>query len=201
MALSAPAKNFNSLSLPTRQVRVDKLRRISRHDCGEPYFGRRGVYRFDDPEKRYGTCYCGFDLDTAIAESLLHDELPENGIFEIAQTQLTTQFLVRFSPTAPNGVLTVADLTGHSLKRLGADNSISSEHPYDIPQLWSAAVHAHPSHVDGILFVSRQLNTKKAVVLFDRAGPKFGSATYTKLGSARGLATTKRKLGIKVVYP
>lgn len=200
MPLAAPPKNFGDLKLPTRIVRVDKLRRVSGYDSGEPYFGRRAAYRFDDPNKVYGTCYCGLDLDTAVAESILHDELPNKGVFDIARSELSTKFLSRFAPASTDGVLTVADLTGHNLKRLGGDNSISSEHPYDTTQLWSAAVHAHPAGVDGIMFVSRQLNTKKAVVIFDRAASKIGPATYTNLAAAPGFARTRSRLGIREVY-
>lgn len=201
MALAAPATNFATLKLPAREIRVDRLHRISGHDSGEPYFGKRGVYRFDDPARRYGTCYCGLDLDTAIAESILHDELPIDGVFELAESQLTSRYLVKFAPRSGGATLTFADLTGHSLKRLGADNAISSEYPYGMPQAWSAAVHAHPANVDGILFVSRQLNTKKAAVLFDRASRKLGTATYADLSSVRGLAAAKARLGIRVVFP
>jgi hypothetical protein len=184
-----------------RHVRVDRLRRISGHDSGEPYFGRHGVYRFDDPKKTYGTSYCGLDLDTAVAESLLHDELPNQGMFDISESLLELKFLVKFAPAAANGVLTLADLTGASLKRLGGDNSISSEFPYDITQLWSAAVHAHPSDVDGIIYVSRQLNNKRAVAIYDRAAPKFGQATYTRLASVPGFKLTRSRLGIRALYP
>ncbi|MBC7601332.1 MAG: RES family NAD+ phosphorylase [Ramlibacter sp.] len=200
MPLAPPPKNFNAISLPTKQVRIDALRRITSFKSGEPYFGRRNVYRFDDIKKAYGTCYCGLDL-TAVAETLLHDQLPENGVFDVACSQFTDKHIVRFTPAAVGGMLTLADLTGYSLKRLGGDNSISSEYPYDTPQLWSMAVHAHPNRVDGIVFVSRQLNTKKAVVVFDRAGAKLGTPTYTRLTSASGLARTKNKLGIRVAYP
>jgi hypothetical protein len=128
--------------------------------------------------------------------------LPKNGIFEIAQSaQLSTKFLSKFAPATSTGVLIVADLTGHNLKRLGGDNSITSEYPYDMTQLWSAAVHAHPAGVDAIVFVSRrQLNTNKAVVVLDRAASKIGPATCTILAAAPGFARTKSRLGIREVY-
>lgn len=48
-------------------VNVDPsaLVRVSRHDTGEPYFGRSGGCRFDDPRKSFGTCYLGFNLTVA----------------------------------------------------------------------------------------------------------------------------------------
>lgn len=205
MSLAPPPTNFSTLALPTRQVSVEKLFRVSRRDKGEPYFGRNRAYRFDDPEpnpaSRFGACYCGFDLDTAVAESILHDELAQNGGFDIAESEFTTRYLVRFKAAATGGMLTLADLTGHGLKKLGGDNSISSENPYNTTQEWSKAVHVHPANVDGILFVSRQLNTKKAVVIFDRAKAKFGTPSYAPLSSVRSLGRTKTKLGIRVVYP
>ena len=54
-------------------------------------------------------------------------------------------------------MLKLADLTGQNLKRIGGDNSLSAEYPYDMTQQWSAAVNAHPANVDGFIFVSKQL--------------------------------------------
>lgn len=53
---------------------VSKLYRISRYSSGEPYFGRTGANRFDDPTRakarRFGTCYLGLSLEVAIAETM-----------------------------------------------------------------------------------------------------------------------------------
>lgn len=201
MPLSPPPKDFKKLPLATRDISVEKLRRVSGHDSGEPYFGKKALYRFDDPKKKFGTCYCGLDVTTAVAESVLHDLVPENGTFEVAQSTMDSKHLVKFAPNATGDKLVLADLTGASLKRLGGDNAISSEYPYDKCQMWSSEVHAHPANVDGIMFVSRQLNDKKAVVLFERATPKLGPATYTKLSKTRNLLKTVAKLGIKVTLP
>lgn len=196
MTLQPPSADFADLPLHVRNVPVTSLRRIGRHDSGEPYFGKHAGNRFDDPRKHFGTCYCGQHLDTAIAETVLHDEMPEKGQFRIRQEDIDARYLVTFAEGAGNGVLRLADLTGAHLKRLGGDNSLSAECPYDVTQQWSAAVHAHPANVDGFLFVSRQLNNKRAVVVFDRASTKFGAATYKPLPRARGLAQAKKSLGI-----
>lgn len=199
MTLQPPPADFADLPLHVRNVPVTTLRRIGRHDSGEPYFGKYAANRFDDPLKRFGTCYCGQHLDTAIAETVLHDEIPEKGQFKIRQEDIDARYLVTFAEGADNGVLRLADLTGAHLKRLGGDNSLSAEYPYDVTQQWGAAVHAHPANVDGFLFVSRQLNNKRAVVVFDRAGSKFGTAAYEPLASARGLDKAKKRLGIVCV--
>ena len=37
------------------------------------------------------------------------------------------------------------------------------------------ALHAHPQNLDGIIYMSRHLNDRKAVVVFDRAAPGWGA--------------------------
>lgn len=175
------------------------LKRIGRRNTGEPYFGRHAANRFDDPSKCFGACYCGLQLDTAIAESVLHDALPEKGHFRIRQEEIETRYLVTFAAGADRGILRLADLTGQHLKRIGGNNSLSAEHPYDVTQQWAAAVHEHPANVDDFLFVSKQLNDKRAAVLFDRAQRKFGVPTYTPLAKTRGLAQASNRLGIVIV--
>lgn len=185
MQLQPPSRKLGSLTLQTKTVQVSRLYRISRHSTGEPFFGQSTANRFDDPlrtvSKRYGTCYCGLDLDTAIAETILHDELAVRGQFAISFSDFSSRHLVRFT----GGALVLADLTGPSLKTLGGDGSISTIVPYRLPQLWSRAVHRHPSVVDGIYYISRHLNDRPAVVIFDRARHKLIAATYTPLPRVR----------------
>jgi hypothetical protein len=52
-----------------------------------------------------------------VAETLLHDQLPENGGFDVAHSQFTGKYFVRFATATAGVVLALADLTGHSLKR------------------------------------------------------------------------------------
>lgn len=96
-------------------------------------------------------------------------------------------------------MLRLADLTGPHLKRLGGDNSLSADYPYTVTQQWSAAVHAHSLGVDGLLFISRQLNDKKALVVFDRARATFGAATCMPLAEVPGWHRVKKRLGMVVI--
>jgi hypothetical protein len=197
VSLKAPSSDVPSLQLKVRDVPVTTLFRIGRRKSGEPYFGISGAYRFDDPAKAFGTCYCGQDLDTAIAETILHDELPDHGQFKIHKDEFSTRYLVRFT----GGILKLADIRGADLKKLGGDNSLSAEYPYNVTQLWSAAVHNHPANVDGFIFVSKQINTKKAFVVYSRARSKFAAATYAPLLGALGLSKAKARLGIVTLGP
>jgi hypothetical protein len=178
--LRAPdPKRFAQAVLETETVDPGRLVRVSRHNTKEPYFGKSGGNRFDDPEQKYGTSYFGFTPACAFAETVLHDEEPDLSIggFRIARSELEGRYVLGFSGTP----LTVARLYGIPLKNLGGDGSLSTVQPYDIPQAWSAAVHAHKEKVDGFLYVSRHLNNELALVVFERAKKKF------KLGSAISL--------------
>ncbi|MEJ2801701.1 RES family NAD+ phosphorylase [Comamonadaceae bacterium PP-2] len=199
MPLNKPPAGFSKLLLHIREVSVTSLKRIGRRNVGEPYFGRHAVNRFDDPDKQFGTCYCGQHLDTAIAESLLHDEIPENGLFKIRQEDIDSRYVVTYDAADDAGRLRLADLTGRHLKRLGGDNSLSADYPYEVAQQWSASVHAHPANVDGLVYVSKQLNDKQAIVVFDRAKAKFGCPVYVPLRKIRGLTQAQKRLGIVVI--
>lgn len=195
--LSPPPADLARQDLPTSAIQADSLFRISGHNSGEPYFGRWAAHRFDDRQrvaaKRYGTCYCGFDLETALAETLLHDEEPRRGLFHLSPSVYTAKYLLRFASRAP---LVVADLTGVNLKRLGGTGALSTITPYALPQQWSQAVHRHPRQVDGILYMSRHLNDRRAVVLFDRAGARISVARCVPLPEADGIAGAPDRLGI-----
>lgn len=91
--LLAPVATFSQLSLDIAYVSPSTLYRVSGHDSGEPHFGRNKSYRFDDPTPkrgniRFGTCYLGFSLDVAIAESLLHDVEPTAGKFAVPVSEV-----------------------------------------------------------------------------------------------------------------
>ena len=129
MSLAPPPADFDTLALKVKALSPAKLKRIGRHASGEPYFGRTAWSRFDAPDKRFGTCYCGQTLDAAMAETILHDEIPVGGSFRIREEELETRFLVTYSGDAAGNHLQLADLTGANLKRLGGDNSLSAETP------------------------------------------------------------------------
>lgn len=132
----------------------------------------------------YGTLYCGQTLGAAMAEAILHDEIPVNGAFSIRAEEVEKRFLVTCDDATGQGPLRMEDLTGASLKRLGDDNNLSAETPDTVTQEWGAAVHAHRENVDGLIFVSRNLNHQKIVVVFDRA--------KTRLISRHTLVATHR---------
>ena len=194
--LIPPPRSFSKTPLLVSQVNPIDLLRVSGYSSGEPYFGRAASNRFDDyrppKSKRFGTCYFGLTLSVAFAETVLHDEFPVGGHFAVPPEKLESRYVVRFSGTN----LTLADLTGAALKRSGAASSISSIAPYGLPQRWSVAIHRHPQAVDGILYMSRHMNSEKAVVLFDRVMPKVSPARYVPLLDYPGALRAAVMLGV-----
>ena len=175
-------------------VQALSLVRVSRHSSGEPHFGKSGVNRFDDPSLlfRFGTCYLGENLTVAVSETVLHDKEPVNGQFQVATVEASRRYAVAFA----GGTLNLADMTGAALKRSGASSLLSTCDDYRIPQAWSRAIHTHPAKVDGILYMSKNLNSHRAVVLYDRAASKLAATIYTPLLSHADMTTAIRDLGI-----
>ncbi|WP_434715718.1 RES family NAD+ phosphorylase [Paraburkholderia sp. A3RO-2L] len=186
MTLRAPQKDFAQAILKTKTIDPASLVRISRRSTSEPHFGRSGGNRFDDPRKakKYGTSYFGFNLHCAFAETVLHNESAQkNGGFRLATSELE-----RYVLTFEGAKLNVAILHGIELKNLGGDGSLSTVTPYTVPQQWSLAVHNHPQHVDGFVYVSRHLNTAEALVVFERAKDKLTLRDATALRDYPGAA-------------
>ena len=175
------------------RIEPPQLCRISAHATGEPYFGRSGGHRFDDPAKQYGTCYAGLSLITALAESLLHDLQPRSGRYRVATEEIERRFVHAFEgPT-----LRLANLTGASLNRMGGHGELSGTPSYEIPQAWSKAIFEHPAAVDGFIYMSRLMNTEKAVVLFKRGNSEVLKASaHYPLGAHPEYLDAELKLAI-----
>jgi hypothetical protein len=88
------------------------------------------------------------------------------------------------------------DLTGTALKSLVGSSEVSTILSYDIPQRWSLALHRHPAGVDGLVYMSRHVNSKRAVVVFDRAANKLGTASYKSLTRTNGALSAVMDLRI-----
>lgn len=152
------------------EVDASSLVRLTRFAATEPYWGRAARYRFDDPTGAFGVTYAASRLHVAFAETVLH----EQGYFVdnhwvIEQARVDERSIVRFV-RADGRLLRLADLTGVGLKQLGLNNDLCASDDYTASMQVSAALHARVPEADGILYVSRQVNTATAVALFERSG-------------------------------
>lgn len=100
---------------------------------------------------------------------MIHGSAAHDGVaYRISQADLSRRKLVQFHrPAQP--VLKLADLTGSPLKKLGLSNDVSATDHYEWTQHLAAWIWAKHPHLDGIRYVSRQLNTACCYALFDRS--------------------------------
>lgn len=170
--------------------------RVSSFNSNEPFFGASGANRFDAPGcpalPEFKTCYLARTLTVAMAETILHDEMPMAGKFYVASTEIQRRFVIQFDGSD----LALADLTGASLKRLGGHAGLSGSADYRLTQQWALAVRLHSANVDGFVYMSRHVNTQKAVLLFDRARHKITMRCATELPKFPGFYHATRKLGL-----
>jgi len=199
--LRSPPEAFAKQPLRTLQVGPSSLIRVSSYASGEPHFNRKGGGRFDHPlssrKRPYGTCYLAFDLITAIAETVLHDENPVGGFFRVAHTEVLRRYVVHFGASKP---LVAADLTGAALKTTVGSPAISALATCEQSQQWGRALHDHPQKIDAILYMSRHMNDRKALVVFDRARHKLVSATARPLLDEPGCAGALSDLRVVFDY-
>ena len=169
--LKAPPSDIATRSLDLVAISPTLLCRVSRHNTGEPYFGKSGACRFDDATldvaQRFGTCYLGFNLTVAFAESVLHDLEPDSLGFSVPTTEISSRFALSFKAQNGNS-LKLAKMFGTPLLLLGGHGELSGTHDYTLPQAWANALVAHPEKIDGFIYMSRRLNNDFAVVLFHR---------------------------------
>lgn len=162
-------------NLTITEIDSTSLLRLTRFPATEPYWGKKKDYRFDDPAQVYGATYTAFDIKVAFAETILH----KNGYFTdnrwlIDEKNILERHVVTYMrPLKPK--LAVADLTGARLKALGLNNDLCSSDDYIESMAISSALHAQLPDLDGILYVSRQMNTDFAVALFERSDVKVQS--------------------------
>ena len=199
-----PPADFATRPLSVRALDPARIVRISRVPAGrEPFFGRTGTNRFDDPEPheddRYGVLYGALDLVTAFAETVLHEDETEKpagpeGI-ALSAASLDARRVLTFRGRS----LRLARLYGKWLKALGGTGGVAKVIPYDIPQLWSQAVFRHPRKVDGFLYMSRNVDDRLALAIFDRAGGKLSVRGARPLHSHPELADVLRAFRLTLV--
>ena len=143
---------------------------------------------------RFGVLYLAQDLATAFCESVIHaDTLFRDGSFEVSNAELARRVPIHFRRADGGDFLSLADLTGAALKRMGLNNDISATVDYSLTQRWAQAIHTLDAGIDGIRYISRQSNRAFCVAAFDRCAlvPVSG-----KRMSARQLSALCRALNV-----
>ena len=109
-------------------------------------------------------------IEIAFAESVIHESGRfVAGRYEVPAAELTERSLVRLR-CERRKTLMLAGLSGAALKALGLNNNISASSDYSATQAWAQAIHDASPRVDGIRYVSRQMNKGFAYAIFERSG-------------------------------
>jgi hypothetical protein len=104
--------------------------------------------------------------DGAISETVFHDVPLRGSLRTVPESRLDYRSLVTLRPKRE---LRLAQLLGHGLRRLGirAANLTDTEAiEYPNTVAWAKEIHATFPDADGLLWMSRQFNAAKALVLF-----------------------------------
>jgi hypothetical protein len=127
------------------------------------HFDRSLDGRLNAPDGSFGVLYAAATINGAFAETFLR----QPGRRIIPDDLIRAKALVRLRVLRP---LRLIKLAGPGLAKLGATAEVAHGGlPYEIPQTWSAALHAHPADADGVAYSARHDDEAICVALFDRA--------------------------------
>lgn len=127
------------------------------------FFDTSTAGRFNAPDASYGVLYAARNIDGAFAETFLRSP---------GRTLIDSDLLQRkaYVRLRTGRELSLIRFAGPGLARLGATAEVShSGLPYDVPQIWSKALRAHPVNAYGIAYHSRHDDAELCYALFDRA--------------------------------
>ena len=141
------------------------------------HFGCDATCRYDAPDKSYGVLYLGFDLATALMESVFHKHRwSRRGRRNISQAEVSARMVRAVGSvvaielmdlTAPGAVVRHfgLNLTQLASRRYVHTQRISKE-------VWELRDHAGTQIFDGILYPSRNNYPEACIALFESARPK-----------------------------
>lgn len=148
------------------------------HRCFDIGWGSRSFHTGDDAHRgRFSpfipegsthplaVLYGAGDVDGAVYETVFHD-VPVRGVKRVPRAKLLHRVVLAL---APRRDLSLVNLTSEGLRRLGLTRQQlidSDARSYLGTAAWARALHSHPHHFDGLLWVSRQRDTSLALVLF-----------------------------------
>ena len=145
--------------------RLYRVHDASPANAFNPGYGRGRFHPVHDGRGRpIPTLYAADAIDGALSESVFRGVGASGGRIHRADLEP-----LRFSRLVLDADLRFVDLTGLALRRLGLTRGQLIEAPewlYRSTARWAEALHEAESTAHGLLWVSRQCDTAKAVVLF-----------------------------------
>ncbi len=127
------------------------------------------------------TLYAADQVAGALSETVFHNAMA--GAY-ILRAELATRFLTRIELLRD---IKVADLTGHGLRKLKLSRAQLLEcgaSEYAHTARWAEVIHAANHGLDGMIWVSRQFDTAKALLAF---GDRLSVADFKVVGEPERL--------------
>lgn len=195
-AVPTPPETFDPAPRTSPWPRERPLVRVYRLDHPPRSFhpgegtAPRGRFHFFEStsSERIAVLYAAEGEDAAISETVFHD-LPVGGDAGrpvIPESRLAAYGLVRLRACRD---LRLVELHGFGLRRLDlrAEN-LTDTGPEEYPNTvkWAAALHRAVPEADGLVWMSRQFNAEKALVLF---GDRIGDTDLDEVSSPFPLST------------
>ncbi len=156
-----PPKDFQQRMLPVTECQITWYRLNPSRHASALYFDRSGRGRYDGLQQSYGILYVAETVEGAFIESFGRS----HGVKGVVEEDLRNRNLFELQS---NRQLTLVNLWGSGLVKIGADARITSGSDYERSRTWSEAIYLHPQKVDGIRYYSRHDNTQLCCGLFDR---------------------------------
>lgn len=182
--------------LPARLPRAEKLTEAgffrivrTKYRSSEPSFRKEAIYRFDSPDKSFGTLYCARDFKTCFLETVVRDR-PTLRIPGNEYDSRSVVFLL-----LDTSQLDLVPLYGKAITQMRLDSADLLGKDYGFTQTLAKDIHDHPDAPDGMIYRARFDTDSLAIVLFDRAIPRvrlFPRSSPVKFKDARELCDAVR---------
>ncbi len=150
--------------------------------------GLKGNARFspikDEKDRAIPTLYAGTTFSCALMETLFHDVPHTAGFKSMDKAKFTGQ---QHSVIEVTEALRLVDLRSLALHKLGLKRSqlIDTEKDcYPATRKWAEAIYCQCPQAQGLLWISRQDDAARAIVLF---GDRLGVKTLRPTGVSRSL--------------
>ena len=156
-----PPEDFQQRVLPITECQITWYRLNPSRHASALYFDRSGMGRYDSSGQSYGILYVAEAVEGAFIESFGRS----HGAKGVAEEDLRNRNLFEIESDRQ---LTLVDLWGSGLVKIGADARITSGSDYELSRTWAEAIYLHPLKVDGIRYYSRHDNTQLCCGLFNR---------------------------------
>lgn len=141
----------------------EKLHRFYTAAYQPIHFDKTRGGRLNSPNGSYGVMYASKEIYGAFAETFLRH--PGKTLLELAFVKSKGHVILEATRE-----MQFIKLAGKGLAKLGATAEVvHGGLPYDTPQAWSAALHAHPREVDGIAYNARHDDEQLCYAIFERA--------------------------------